>query len=497
MAVNGPAEESQLVPAQKSQAGVKSFVDASAQAYSASPMQLEGVDLWKWLVGLMLVLLLAEFLLGGPIDFARGGRRMNLQQTIYEWLGRMLGLEQVQSVADFKFSFAAAWAQRAPMLLLFGFVGLVAAAAVFYFRHQPNRHRRWRVVLFVIRAAVLCQVLLLLAEPILTLTIQSRKRPALWLLFDGTDSMNIADDLPPEVRAATDKAVGIDEAKTDTSSGAKSPGEAGASSTGQRPSRIEYLRALVQKKDQNLLEQLGKQFRLQAFLFESTQSVRSLELGRGLGPIDGKHVAEQLTANGQVTDLGGAITDLAHRNPSSSLAGLIVFSDFNKTTGPDPAKAAQQFGAKIYTVGVGATRAVDLAAKIVAVPYGEDEGRSADHRRLAAHRTRRPNHARPPVCRTAGRRQRQPHADRRKGVAATVGLDADGGVHLQAGAAGARPSRGRSGPPARRSQSGKEPCPRRDQRPRRLPAADVRRVRADLGMALHQRGVPSRSRWWA
>ena len=35
LAVNGPAEESQLVPARKSQAGVKSFVDASAQAYSA------------------------------------------------------------------------------------------------------------------------------------------------------------------------------------------------------------------------------------------------------------------------------------------------------------------------------------------------------------------------------------------------------------------------------------------------------------------------------
>ena len=87
----------------------------------------------------------------------------------------MLGLEQMQSVADFKFSFAASWAQRAPLLLLFGFVGLVAAAAVFYFRHQPNRHHRWRVVLFLIRAAVLCQVLLLLAEPILTLTIQSQQ----------------------------------------------------------------------------------------------------------------------------------------------------------------------------------------------------------------------------------------------------------------------------------------------------------------------------------
>jgi hypothetical protein len=294
---------------------------------------------------------------------------MNMQQTIYDWLGRSLGLEQTQSLADHKFSFAASWAQRAPLLLLLGFVALVAASAVFYFRHQPDRHRRWRVMLFLIRAAVLCQVLLLLAEPILTLTVRSQKRPALWLLFDGTDSMNIADDLPAEVKAATDKAVGIEDANQPGSE-AKSPGE-GGESVGPRLSRIEYLRALVQKKDENLLEALGKHFRLQAFLFDSAQSVRSLELRRGLGPIDGKHVAEQLTSTGQVTDIGGAITDLAHRNPSNTLAGLVMFSDFNKTTGPDPVRAAQQFGAKIFTVGLGATKAVDLVVKIVAPPVAK------------------------------------------------------------------------------------------------------------------------------
>ncbi len=79
-----------------------------------------------------------------------------------------------------------------------------------------------------------------------------------------------------------------------------------------------------------------------------------------------------MTANGQVTDIGGALNDLAHRNPSSSLAGLVVFSDFNKTTGPDPAKAAQQFGAKIYTVGLGLRRPLDRQPrKIVAPPYAK------------------------------------------------------------------------------------------------------------------------------
>jgi len=299
---------------------------------------------------------------------------MNMQQAIYQWLGRTLGLEHVQSLADVKFSFAATWAQRAPMLLLFGFVAMLAAAGLFYFRYQPNRHRRWRIVLFVIRAAVLCQVLLLLAEPILTLTIQSRKRPALWLLFDGTDSMNIADDLPSDVRAATDRAVGIDEGQYDSSPGAVRPGEQGPAAAGQPHSRIEYLKALVQKKDQNLLERLGEQYRLQAFLFDSAESVRTLDLGHGLKPLDGEHLAGQLSSNGQVTDIGGALNELARRNPSRSLAGLILFSDFNNTSGAKPAEAAKQFkqlGAKIYTVGVGATKAVNLLATIVADPYAK------------------------------------------------------------------------------------------------------------------------------
>jgi hypothetical protein len=69
LAVNGPAEESQLTPLQKSQADqgsmvpAKGFVDDSEHSNTAAPMQLQGVDLWKLLIGLMLALLLAESLL--------------------------------------------------------------------------------------------------------------------------------------------------------------------------------------------------------------------------------------------------------------------------------------------------------------------------------------------------------------------------------------------------------------------------------------------------
>ena len=172
---------------------------------------------------------------------------MNFEQTIYDMLGRMLGLEQMQSVADFKFSFAASWAQRRPLLMLFGFVGLVAAAALFYFRHQPNRHRRWRFVLFVIRALVFCQVLSCWPSRSSRSRSIARNVPPCGC-FDGTDSMNIADDLPPDVRKATEEAVGIEREPGEGQPGSQAPGRRARRRRRQRPSRIEYLRALVRRK---------------------------------------------------------------------------------------------------------------------------------------------------------------------------------------------------------------------------------------------------------
>jgi hypothetical protein len=240
-------------------------------------------------------------------------------------------------------------------------LGLVAVVAVLYLRYQPTRRVRLRLALLVSRATVLCLLLLLLAEPILMLTISSRKRPILWMLFDGTDSMAIADDLPPEQRDAAAKATGLAESKT-------SPGD--SAEPRQRPTRMDYLRALVQKKDKNLLEEFDKKFRLQAFLFDSPQSVRPIELTSGnKRAIDGRHIAEQLTTNGKVTALGSALVDLARRHTTANVNGLVIFSDFNQNAGPPAVPAAKQLGMAVSTVGLGATRAVGASAEVVAEPF--------------------------------------------------------------------------------------------------------------------------------
>ncbi len=65
LAVNGPAEESRLAPAEGGQArggqarGGRSFLEV-AQSVSGTIPLLEGRDLWKWMIGLVLVGLIGE-----------------------------------------------------------------------------------------------------------------------------------------------------------------------------------------------------------------------------------------------------------------------------------------------------------------------------------------------------------------------------------------------------------------------------------------------------
>ena len=295
---------------------------------------------------------------------------MNLHAIVIDILGRLLGLEHTQAVDDYQATFGATWAHQAPIWLLFGCLALAAVAALFYFRYQRGRSRGPRIVLSVFRGAVLCLILLLLAEPILSINVVSRKRPLLWLLFDGTDSMAISDELATAERAGLAQMLGIEQ---------PGPSETTAKPASEAPqlSRMDYLKALVAKETDNPVEQLGKKFRLEAFLFEGPQGVRSLELSEGGKPVaSGKHLAGQLTADGKVTAIGAALGDLARRYATTNLGGVVMFSDFNQNAGPPAVEAAKRLGVEIYTVGLGAATAVDVAVEVQAPAYVQKDERA-------------------------------------------------------------------------------------------------------------------------
>lgn len=283
------------------------------------------------------------------------------------YLGRLLGLDETQAIQQVEPSLAAPWAQSAPAWLLFGCLGAALVAVLFYTRYQFGRRRGARVLLAISRAALLSLLLVILAEPVLTVRITSRLRPALWLLFDGTDSMAITDEMPEDQRVRLAEAVGL----------ANDPA---ASKPGKEPprlSRAEYVKALIQKEDKNLLRRLAEKFRLRAFLFDRAEGVRALDpAARGETTVQPKHLAAQLTTDGQVTALGSALDDLARRHATSNLAGLVIVSDFNQNAGPPAVEAARRLGVQVYTVGVGPMAAADVGIDLQAPPVMKKDERS-------------------------------------------------------------------------------------------------------------------------
>ena len=308
------------------------------------------------------------------------------------WIGRALGLDGTQSIDRIEPSLAAPWAGARPAWLLFGCLAAVLLAAVFYTRYQYRRKRGARAALAVMRAALLSLLLLILAEPVLTVRITSRLRPALWLLFDGTDSMAISDELPDSERVRLAEAVGLADRGGESGNGLSpaangqdgpsgdaepaSPGN--ATPPGARPARIDYVKALVSRNDRNLLDRLREQFRLRAFLFDRPDGVRALELGDASGG-KGKseQLAGQLTTEGQVTAIGGALIDLARRHATGNLAGVVIVSDFNQNAGPPAIEAARKLGVPAYTVGIGPVGSVDLAVDLQAPPLMKKDERSS------------------------------------------------------------------------------------------------------------------------
>ena len=271
--------------------------------------------------------------------------------SLLRLLAGLVGLDETLSVEQMRLTLAAPWAHEAPAWLLFGCLGLVALALVVYFRYQPPRSKSVRALLATGRAIVLGLLLVALAEPVLILMVTTRPRPSLWVLFDGTDSMGIADELSPAEQKRLAGAVGL----------ADRPGAAGP------PSRIDYVKAFVQRTEKNVLARLEEKFRVRPFLLHSAAGVSQLEAApMGQAKLDGRHLASQLTTHGQVTALGSAIGELGRQYASSSLAGLVVVSDFNQNAGPPALEAARQLGVKIYTIGVGPEAAADVAVNLQA-----------------------------------------------------------------------------------------------------------------------------------
>ncbi len=115
---------------------------------------------------------------------------MSFRETFDNLIGHLLRLEAAETIEGYRAAWGTDWA-RDTVWLLFGCIAVTLLAVVFYARFQQRGHVAARSVLAVLRAGVLCLLLMALAQPILEVTVGSRQRPLLYLVFDGTDSMAI------------------------------------------------------------------------------------------------------------------------------------------------------------------------------------------------------------------------------------------------------------------------------------------------------------------
>jgi hypothetical protein len=285
--------------------------------------------------------------------------------SVLSWL---LGLPDAASIdAIAAPRLAAPWvADRSGPFWVFLGVALAAALAVaFYTLAQKKGHLATRLGLAGLRGLLLALLLVTLAEPVLQLVLTNQSPPVLFVLFDGTDSMGLRDELPPEEQSRLDAAA--------------PPVKAPSKKQTSPRSRLEWVRGSLQAKENNWLARLEqKGFRIEPYLFDgnSTSQLRKLQRSpKDRETIDPPHVASQLTDRGQVTALGAVLLDAAAQ-ANRNLAGVVVVSDFQHNSGASPlgqedrrdAAPALRLGSPIYAVGVGAVEAIDLAVDLQTNP---------------------------------------------------------------------------------------------------------------------------------
>jgi len=256
------------------------------------------------------------------------------------------GYQNVDS-DDVRWRLVAPWVSEAwgLPLLIAGLVLLAAVVVGFYTFLQPAGRPRAKAALAATRVVLATLLLLMLAEPALVFPVVTTPRPQLWVLFDGTDSMAIQDELSSPERSAL----------------ADVTGQA-ATVTGDAPSRADYVRSYINRpEEQNLLHRLHERFDVRTFIFDN--SLRELPdftewtANREL-------VKQRLTTTGQYTALGEAFQELSRRRSTSSLAGVVVFSDFNQNSGPSAETAASRLQVPFYTVGIGPPAAKDIRVRM-------------------------------------------------------------------------------------------------------------------------------------
>lgn len=244
--------------------------------------------------------------------------------------------------------------------------------------------KRWTMA--VLRIGFIALILLLLARPVLSFTMENTVRRGLVVVVDTSTSMGIKDprtDTADLKRAAIamnllDPAKGLDQNL--------SPEQANqVSGIG----RMDLLKSLLNNDKLDLLGRLAKEYDLKLYAFADSPNGQPADTAPTSGPTSQPSASSssaalawmnKLTPWSPITPIGDELRKAIARTRGQPLAGILLLTDGGNNAGSDPimaAKAARQEGVPVYTYGVGISSPKDIIVADIFTPsevvFAKDE----------------------------------------------------------------------------------------------------------------------------
>ncbi|HEX8372626.1 MAG TPA: hypothetical protein VF585_07595, partial [Chthoniobacterales bacterium] len=248
---------------------------------------------------------------------------------------------------------------------------LIAAAAWAYLRFAPGLGRKLRIALIVLRSIGIVLLLLLLAKPVLNLTINEPVRQSLLVLVDDSQSMQLVDPRknPEDVNRAA-IAAGVLNGDADLKQNPSSNAKAVANL-----SRSELLRRLAANDTLNLWQKLHERSDLLFYSFgRNATQVGPLEptaSGAKLTAGDAGKFFANFKAKEPSTAIGESIRQALDQSRSQALSGLLLITDGANNGGlppPEAARLAHEQNVPLFIYGMGIALPPDLILHELSAP---------------------------------------------------------------------------------------------------------------------------------
>jgi hypothetical protein len=248
-----------------------------------------------------------------------------------EWLQRWLGIHAAGPGEGTVWSLENTWSW-APWLTLLVVLFGIAWVVFFYSRESSPAGRAMRGLLIGLRLAALGIVLLMIAE--FTLSLRRTGLPTVAVLVDDSASMGIIDRYEDQrIESLVRQRIEV----------------AGL----QQPDRLSLAKTVLAGQGTNLLELVGRDYRLKLYFVSSAARPQDGELDELRSQVDA------LQPTGESSRLGACVRQVLSDLRGSPPAAIVLLSDGVNTEGEslsDAARFARRKGVPLFTVGLGSEK---------------------------------------------------------------------------------------------------------------------------------------------